>query len=204
MEDRRKNDVLEQKHALSCADPLHQSDVKNLQTCTEELSKNIQNLQRAQKDYASAVSLPVIGVDAEVQGLIDNAAGEMSGQMKETMGKAEQFTNEQFNKDMAPLLNLAVPSFKNVLMEEQIKGFEEICCAFNSINAGLAGLIGAALAKSFANKKKQSPPAVGPQLAQLDTPVEIPPLPPDGFYSPSPICSTEELIGEVLVALSIR
>lgn len=201
VEDRRKNDVLEQKHALSCADPLHQSDVKNLQTCTEELSKNIQNLQRAQQDYASAVSLPVIGVDAEVQGLIDNAAGEMSGQMKETMGKAEQFTNEQFNKDMAPLLNLAVPSFKNVLMEEQIKGFEEICCAFNAINAGLAGLIGAALAKSFANKKKQSPPAsaaVGPQPAQLDTPVEIPPLPPEGFYSPSPICSTEELIGEVL------
>ena len=205
VEDRRKNDVLEQKHALSCADPLHQSDVKNLQTCTEELSKNIQNLQRAQQDYASAVSLPVIGVDAEVQGLIDNAAGEMSGQMKETMGKAEQFTNEQFNKDMAPLLNLAVPSFKNVLMEEQIKGFEEICCAFNAINAGLAGLIGAALAKSFANKKKQSQSgavqsaneAAGVQ-PKLDTPVEIPPLPPEGFYSPSPICSTEELMGEVL------
>ena len=195
VDDRRKNDALEQKHALSCADPLHQSDVKNLQTCTEELSKNIQNLQRAQKDYADAVGLPVIGEEAEVQGLIDNAAGEMSGQMKEIMSKAEQFTHEEFNKDMSSILNLAVPSFKNVLMEEQIKGFEEICCAFNAINAGLAGLIGGALSKSFAKKKKQSPPAVGPQL---DTPVEIPPLPPEGFYSPSPICSTEELIGEVL------
>ena len=28
----------------------------------------------------------------------------------------------------------------------------------------------------------------------------LPPLPPDGYYSPIPLCSTEELIGEVLSA----
>ena len=37
---------------------------------------------------------------------------------------------------------------------------------------------------------------------QLDTPGSevLPPLPPDGYYSPIPLCSTEELIGEVLGA----
>ena len=204
-DDRRKNDVLKRKHALSCPDPKHQSDVKNLQTATEQLSTDIQNLQRAQKDYANAVGLPVIGVKAEVQGLIDNAAGEMSGHMKETMGKVQQFTTEEYNKEALPILNLAVPSFKNQLFKEHLAGLEEICCMFNALNAGLAGLIGAALAKSFANKSKQSQSgavqsaneAAGVQ-PKLDTPVEIPPLPPEGFYSPSPICSTEELMGEVL------
>ena len=213
-DDRRKNDVLKRKHALSCPDPKHQSDVKNLQTATEQLSTDIQNLQRAQKDYANAVGLPVIGVKAEVQGLIDNAAGEMSGHMKETMGKVQQFTTEEYNKEALPILNIAVPSFKNQLFKEHLAGLEEICCMFNALNAGLAGLIGAALAKSFANKSKlsqsgavqsaneaagvQPPPLIPTSPAYSDTPVELPDLPPEGFYSPSPICSTEELMGEVL------
>ena len=197
VDDRRKDDVLKRKHALSCPDPKHESDVKNMQTVNEQLSKDIENLLRAQEDYENAVGLPVTGVKAEVEGLIDNAAGEMSGQMKETMGKVQQFTNEQFNKDMATVLNLAVPSFKNILMEEQIKGFEEICCAFNDINNGLAGLIGAALSKAFAKKSKQKQSGAV-QAANEAAPGKPPELPPEGFYSPTPLCSTEELVGEVL------
>ncbi len=33
---------------------------------------------------------------------------------------------------------------------------------------------------------------------QPDTLLDIPPLPPEGYYSPTPLCSSEELIGEVL------
>ena len=205
VDDSRKKDVLERKHALSCCDPKHQSDVKNMQTVNEQLGKDIENLQRAQKEYAAAVGLPVIGVKSEVQGLIDNAAGEMSGQMKETMGKVQQYTTEQYNADMAPLLELAFPSWKNDLMQQQLDGLEEICCAFNELSAGLAGLLGAALTKAFAKKSKQ-PQTGAVQTAneaagvqpQLDTPVELPDLPPEGFYSPTPLCSTEELMGEVL------
>ena len=32
----------------------------------------------------------------------------------------------------------------------------------------------------------------------LDTTEEVPPLPPKGFYQPNPVCSTEELMREVL------
>ena len=217
-DDSRKNHVLKKKHALSCPDPLHQSDTKNMNTVTEQLSKDIQELQRAQQEYESAVGLPVIGVKAEVQGLIDNAAGEMSGQMKETMQKAEQFTIEEYNNDMMPIYNLAVPSFKNLLMAQHLKGLEDICCAFNDINNGLADQIGGALSNSFAKKSKQpqsgavqnaiaaagvAPAVDGSQPGNKLSPEatggnEVPDLPPKGFYSPSPICSTEELIGEVL------
>ena len=119
-------------------------------------------------------------------------------------------------------------------MKEKIDGLEKIACAFNGINAGLAGMIGAALMNAFKKKKKAArttpPVGIGTALGStranngmletfipgpngngewtateelpktLDTPGSdvLPPLPKDGYYSPDPLCSTEELIGEVL------
>ena len=59
---------------------------------------------------------------------------------------------------------------------------------------------------SFKRKARQAQsPAVQAAVAAdptptppLDTTVEVPPLPPKGFYQPNPVCSTEELMGEVL------
>ncbi len=82
----------------------------------------------------------------------------------------------------------------------------------------LAGLIAAALKKAFNRKKKKaedtaanaatseagvvgvSTSAVIPSVPVLDTPgaTDVPPPTADGFYRPTPLCETEEIIGEVL------
>ena len=82
----------------------------------------------------------------------------------------------------------------------------------------LAGLIAAALRKAFNRKKKKAEQAaeniaiseagvagvstssVIPSVPTLDTPgaTDVPPPVPDGFYRPTPLCETEEIIGEVL------
>ena len=202
--DKKVEDLMTRRHALSCPDPLHQSDTKNIQTCVETLGDRIQQAQETAAIYEGAVGLPVNDIANDVEKMIEDAAGEMSGSMKGIMGQVQQFTIEEHNKKMQPLFNLAVPSFKNKLLEENIASLEEISCMFNALNAGLAGLIAGALMNSFKRKAKQSQSsavqsanAVSPTPA-LDTPVEIPPLPPKGYYQPSPICSTEELMGEVL------
>ncbi len=207
VDDKAKDRKLEQKHSLACPDPEHQSDTLNIQTEMEECSKKIRELQEAQQEYAKAVSLPVNEIGTDVQKIIDDTTGKVTGPMKGIMNQAQQFTIDEHNKKMQPIFNLAVPSFKNQLLEENIKSLEEICCMFNALNAGLAGLIGGAIGNSFKRKKKQrqsravqnANAAAGVQ-PELDTPagVEIPPLPPKGYYSPNPICSTEELMGEVL------
>ena len=145
--------------------------------------------------------------------MIDDAAGEMSGPMKGIMGQVQQLTINKHNEEMQPILNLAVPSFKNKLLEENIAALEEISCLFNGINAGLAGLVGGALMNSFKRKKKQAQTSAvksanasqGKRTSGdedyepvLDDPIEVPSPPPKGYYQPSPICSTEELMGEVL------
>ena len=237
VQDRKMKDVLERKHALACPDPLHQSDTKSLQTQVEELSKKIEARQRQEEDYASAVAsgLPTLAASNDIQKMIDDAAGEMSGPMKGIMNQAQQKTIDEHNLKMLPLFILAVPAFKNVLLTTNIAALQDISCTFNDINKGLAGMIAGALASAFARKSKQpqtqavksanasegkgtsgdTGTGVGgasgagtgtgdPIPYQSTLPddvsqgIQLPSPAPKGYYQPSPICSTEELLGEVL------
>mgnify|MGYP003320894689 CR=1 FL=1 len=248
VQDKKMKDVLERKHALACPDPLHQSDTKNLQTQVEELSKKIEARQRQEEEYASAVSagLPTLAVSNDIEKMIDDAAGEMSGPMKGIMNQAQQKTIDEHNLKMLPLFILAIPAIKNVLLTTNIAALQDISCTFNDLNKGLAGMIAGALASSFARKAKQSqsqavqsanakegkgtsgdtgtgsggasgaglPAGVGgggtgaggadpipyqPTLPDdVSKGIQLPSPPPKGYYQPSPICSTEELLGEVL------
>ena len=243
VQDKKMKDVLERKHALACPDPLHQSDTKNLQTQVEELSKKIEARQRQEEEYASAVSagLPTLAVSNDIEKMIDDAAGEMSGPMKGIMNQAQQKTIDEHNLKMLPLFILAIPAIKNVLLTTNIAALQDISCTFNDLNKGLAGMIAGALASSFARKAKQSqtqavqsanakegkgtsgdtgtgsggasgaglPAGVGggtggsiPYQSTLPDDVsqgiQLPSPAPKGYYQPSPICSTEELLGEVL------
>ena len=245
VQDKKMKDVLERKHALACPDPLHQSDTKNLQTQVEELSKKIEARQRQEEEYASAVSagLPTLAVSNDIEKMIDDAAGEMSGPMKGIMNQAQQKTIDEHNLKMLPLFILAIPAIKNVLLTTNIAALQDISCTFNDLNKGLAGMIAGALASSFARKAKQSqtqavqsanakegkgtsgdtgtgsggasgaglPAGVGggtggagPIPYQSTLPddvsqgIQLPSPAPKGYYQPSPICSTEELLGEVL------
>jgi hypothetical protein len=227
VQDKKMKDVLERKHALSCPDPLHQSDTKNLQTQVEELSKKIEARQRQEEEYASAVSsgLPTVAMNNDVQKMIDDSAGEMSGPMKGIMNMALQKTVDEHNLKMLPLFILAIPAFKNVLLTTNIAALEDIACTFNDINKGLAGMIAGALASSFARKSKQpqtravqaanakkgkgtsgdtgggdtDPIPYQPTLPDdVSQGIQLPSPAPEGYYQPSPICSTEELLGEVL------
>ena len=127
-QDNKMKDVLERKHALACPDPLHQSDTKNLQTQVEELSKKIEARQRQEEDYASAVSsgLPTLAVSNDIEKMIDDAAGEMSGPMKGIMNQAQQKTIDEHNLKMLPLFILAIPAIKNVLLTTNIAALQDI------------------------------------------------------------------------------
>ena len=255
VEDRKHKDVLDKRHALACPDPLHQSDTKNLATMVEELSRKIEARQRAEEDYASAVAigLPINPMSNDIEKMIDDAAGEMSGPMKGIMNQAQQKTTHEHNLKMLLIYILAIPAFKNILLLANILALKKIACKFNEIALGLPALIKGALMAAFMRKAKQpqtpavqaanaaegkgtSGPApaapaetgVEPEPAEPAVPgvdavevpsftpppipyksslpndisngIELPSPPPKGYYQPSPICSTEELLGEVLGA----
>ena len=259
VEDRKHKDVLDKRHALACPDPLHQSDTKNLATMVEELSRKIEARQRAEEDYASAVAigLPINPMSNDIEKMIDDAAGEMSGPMKGIMNQAQQKTTHEHNLKMLLIFILAIPAFKNILLLANILALKKIACKFNEIALGLPELIKGALMAAFMRKAKQpqtpavqaanaaegkgtsgpapapaapaetgvepEPAVPAPAVPGVDavevpsfTPppipyksslpndisngIELPSPPPKGYYQPSPICSTEELLGEVLGA----
>jgi len=239
--DTKKDKVLDKKHALACPDPNHKSEMKNIQTVSETLSEKITEMQKSLQTLKDAGGLPIVQATKNIDAEITKASEEMSKYMKGILGKVQQYTTDQFNETVAPLINLAPPAAKLDIMEKQVEGLEKLACAFNGMaGVALASLLAAALKSAFKRKKSRSEgvPPVGistvagatrtnngvlevfvPVIGgdgstrgewksttttppQLDTPGSdiLPPVAPDGYYSPIPLCSTEELIGEVLGA----
>lgn len=207
-EDEKKDQVLKRKHALACPDPEQNSAMKAIQTVIEWMTEKIQEAQKALQKYSSAVSLAIKNAYKDVNKFIDDAAKEIAKHMKKIFGQVQNFVTEKLNEVAQPLLKISPPTIRIQLLDDLIKGFETLCCMFNAFNLNLLDLIKKAI-QNILNRKSNSSPAVGssaqnstsPQdgtVSEFDTQYNIPPLPPEGYYTPNPICSTEELVGEVL------
>jgi hypothetical protein len=180
-----------------------------IQTVIENMTEKIQDAQKALQQYTSAVSLPIKSAFKDINEILSDAAGEISKHMKKIFGKVQNFVTEQLNDIAQPMLKISPPSIRIQLLDDLVKGFEGLVCAFNGIIGGLAGTILGALQNIMNRKSNSSPspessspqnptePQVG-TVSEFDPAYSVPPLPPEGYYTPNPICSTEELVGEVL------
>ena len=218
--DRKKYGVLTEEHALACPDPETKSDIKNIQTVIGTLTKKIEEFQQSLRDSELAAGLPILENNKDIDQAIESASEEIAKYMKGIMGQVQQFTTKEFNDKLLPLENLTPPSHKLDVLKKKVEGLEKIACMFNGIAtlAALAGLISNALKNAF-NRKKNiaqqtaantaaseasvagvSTSSVIPSVPVLDTPGsgDVPPPSPDEFYRPTPLCETEEIIGEVL------
>jgi len=217
--DERKKYVLEEPHALACPNPDTKTDTKNIQTVIQKLTEKIERFQQSLIDADKAGGLPVLEINKDIDEAIEKASKEMSKYMKGMMNQVQQFTTKEYNEKLASMENLAPPSHTLELLNKKVEGLEKIACMFNGMaGLALAGLIAAALKRAFNRKKKKaedaaanaatseagvagvSTSAVIPSVPTLDTPgsENVPPPSADGFYRPTPLCETEEIIGEVL------
>jgi len=217
--DERTSYVLEKPHALACPNPETQTDTKNMQTVIQKLSDKIEKFQQSLLDANKAGGLPVLEIDKDIDKAIEEASKEMSKYMKGTMNKIQQFTTKEFNEKLAPIENLTPPSHTLDVLKKKNEGLEKLSCMFNAMaGVALIGLLASALKKAFNRKKKKAEDAAAnaaiseagvagvstssviPSIPTLDTPGsgDVPPPSPDGFYRPTPLCETEEIMGEVL------
>ena len=217
--DERTEYVLEEPHALACPNPDTKTDAKNMQTVIQKLTEKIERFQQSLLDADKAGGLPVLEINKDIDEAIEKASEEMSKYMKGIMNQIQQFTTKEYNEKLASMENLAPPSHTLELLNKKVEGLEKIACMFNGMaGLALAGLIAAALKKAFNRKKKKAEDAAAnaatseagvvgvstslviPSVPTLDTPgsEDVPPPSADGFYRPTPLCETEEIIGEVL------
>jgi hypothetical protein len=198
------------------------SAMKGMQTDIENLTKEIDKILQTASDYVDAVSevtSQITGVVGEVNGIIGGIAGEVGGivgqgscpsaaagaaigvaekiqsllerfapkiakYMKIIFNKIFEYTSKKINAAIGPLADTMFPNQRFQFLDMKIEINEIIKCLFSKITGGLVGQILGAL-KDIVDK---CDPSDGRTPTSSGTAPYV------------PICSVEELTGNVIAA----
>ena len=176
--------VINTKHTecfhVECTDPREQSEMTGIQLAIEKMTSEVEKVQKSLVDLESAITLPVMKLDTEINDILDKYSGDVTEKMGVILGKVEHFSQASLTEKALGLIALAPPSQAKKLGKEQQAAAAKLACVFNKIKGNLLGLIGNALRKSFYGDGQRA-------------------LPPEGFYRPNPACATEDMIADVMV-----
>ncbi len=179
--DKKKTKVLEKKHALASPDPQKQSPMKGIKTVLENLTAKLQEYQAALQTYAGAVS-GLSGGASAIANAIQGAACEIAKFLMTIIQSIRDFITDLFSKIMEPVFKIAPPTTTIEFLDKVIKALELISCIFNKIGLNLCD-----------DAKKSINDAIARRGGD-----PLPPLPPAGYYQPDPICSVEEIVGDIV------
>ena len=182
--ERKDDKVINDKHTecfhVECTDPREQSEMTGIQLAIEKMTSEVEKVQKSLVDLESAITLPVMKLDTEINDILDKYSGDVTEKMGVILGKVEHFSQASLTEKALGLIALAPPSLAKKLGKEQQAAAAKLACVFNKIKGNLLGLIGNALRKSFYGDGQRA-------------------LPPEGFYRPNPACATEDMIADVMV-----
>jgi hypothetical protein len=125
--------------------------------------------------------------DAEekIEALMEKFAPKLAKNMKVVMNKIGEFTSKTINKIIGPLGDLQFPNMRFEFLNMKLKINEKLKCLFSKLANGLGKKILDALKNLFG--KKKSKPSANPS-----------PTSPTGTAPLVPMCSVEQLTGEIL------
>ena len=180
----KADEVIKNKHTecfhVECTDPREQSEMTGIQLAIEKMTSEVEKVQKSLVDLESAITLPVMKLDTEINDILDKYSGDVTENMGVILGKVEHFSQASLTEKALGLIALAPPSQAKKLGKKQQEEAARLACVFNKIKGNLLGLIGNALRKSFYGDGQRA-------------------LPPEGFYRPNPACATEDMIADVMV-----
>ena len=174
------NDEHDECFHVECTDPREQSEMTGIQLAIEKMTSEVEKVQKSLVDLESAITLPVMKLDTEINDILDKYSGDVTEKMGVILGKVEHFSQASLTEKALGLIALAPPSQAKKLGKKQQEEAARLACVFNKIKGNLLGLIGKALRKSFYGDGQRA-------------------LPPEGFYRPNPACATEDMIADVMV-----
>jgi hypothetical protein len=121
----------------------------------------------------------------KIESLMEKFAPKLAKNMKVVMNKIGEFTSKTINKILGPLGDLQFPNMRFEFLNMKIKINEKLKCLFSKLANGLGKKILDALKNLFGNEK--SKPSANPS-----------PTSPTGTAPLVPMCSVEQLTGEIL------
>jgi len=188
------------------------SQMSNIQTIIKNLTYEINKIQQEFLSPIDAASRS----NKKVAEVITKATNAISGYVKTIMDRVRSFVIKQYNKVIAPTVDKIFPNARHKLLELKEKANLKLVCLFNKIIGNLPKLIGGFLNNSYSKYKdkptKESDLIVPPKNVGIGTTSLIdnfigdgPGIRPIPGYEerppsrrPVPICSVEELVGNIL------
>ena len=121
----------------------------------------------------------------KIEALLEKFAPKLAKNMKVVMNKIGEFTSKTINKIIGPLADLQFPNMRFEFLNMKIKINEKLKCLFSKLANGLGKKILDALKNLFGGGNSQ--PSANPS-----------PTSPTGTAPLVPMCSVEQLTGEIL------
>ena len=212
--DQKMDYLLKKKVVMLSPCDLPGSVMKGMQTEIGNLTTDIDKVLKAKQSYLDAISqikslknitegisgigdisgsLESIGdllnqVDdsaEKIEALMEKYAPKLAKKMKVVMNKIGEFTSKTINKIIGPLADLQFPNMRFEFLNMKIKINEKLKCLFSKLANGLGKKILDALKNLFGGGNSQQ--SANPS-----------PTSPTGTAPLVPMCSVEQLTGEIL------
>ena len=180
----------------------HGNSLTSMQTHMGNFQKKYQKLMSQLNNYGTAAAGKTsIGdpsqINSKIDQLIDETSKLSAGSLLPSLNNTQNFLSEKISK-ITETINDAV-SITDRLdnLKADVEAQSKLACVFNKIKGDLARLIAAGVRRSLARKQNQTPQNLNQVRPTGDNSNLIPPLPPEGFYTPMNPCETEDIIADV-------
>jgi archaellum component FlaC len=160
------------------------SALKAIKTIIENLTKDINKYLAAAQSYIDAVSSTV----SSLKDIVANAACQIAKYMKIIFDKIFEYVLKKINKALAPTVDLLYPNQRHKYSDLKEIINQVLNAVYSKITNGLCGQIQGFLDKVL---DKSTPREVDPDE-------EDPTIPTNGTTTTTPICSVEELSGNII------
>jgi hypothetical protein len=196
--------ILEKKRPIEC--PKHGNPLTSFSTHMSNFQKDYQGLMEQLNSYGPAaagklpINTPTINtedINSRIDKLIDKTSKLQAKSLLPNINNTQNFLSQKLNDATRSIDKLANITDRLDNLEANVAAQGKLGCVFNKIKGDLARLIAAAVRKSLAKKQNRTPQNVNQVRPTGNNSGLIPPLPPEGFYTPSNPCETEEIIADV-------
>ena len=185
--------ILEKKRPIEC--PKHGNPLTSMATHMSNFQKDYQGLMEKLNSYGPAAASK--GVDESIDKLIEKTANLQAKSLTTPLNNTQNFLSEKLNEATRNIDKLANITDRLDNLEANVKAQGKLGCVFNKIKGDLARLIAAGIKNSLAKKQNRTPQRTNQTRPTGGNSGLIPPIPPEGFYTPSNPCETEDLIADV-------
>ena len=189
----------EKESPIEC--PKHGNTLTSMQTHMGNFQKDYQRLMDQLNNYGSAASVKTAvdtdEVNSKIDQLIEKTSKLSAKSLTPSVNNTQNFLSQKLN-DVTKSIDDATSIFDRLdNLEANVKAQGKLGCVFNKIKGDLARLIAAGIKNSLAKKQNRTPQNVNQTRPQGTNSGLIPPIPPEGFYTPTNPCETEDIIADV-------